>query len=226
MLDKHKTVKENIAVGSFLFLVAFLPRAFGLNVFITPDEYLWIERSGEFLAALLRADWAATFQVGHPGLTTRWTGVLGILATYLPRLQTASGQLLIDGQPFQDLLTDMSAHLPEVLAATRYPTAILTSMGVVGLYFLVRPLFGQRAALLSAVLMALEPFYLALSRVIHHDALSTTFMALSLLSFGADGRSGFPVQITLPVSRAFHRPVEPGSLLATERACPACPERS
>jgi len=192
MLDKNKTVvKENIAVGVFLFLVAFLPKAFGLNIFITPDEYLWIERSGEFLAALLRADWAATFQVGHPGLTTRWTGVLGILATYLPRLQTASGQWLIDGQPstllrtgpFQDLLADMGAHLPEVLAATRYPTVILTSMGVVGLYFLVRPLFGQRAALLSAVLLALEPFYLALSRVIHHDALSTTFMALSLLSF-------------------------------------------
>jgi 4-amino-4-deoxy-L-arabinose transferase-like glycosyltransferase len=183
MPGQSRTVKENIAVGFFLFLVALLPRAFGLNVFITPDEYLWIERSGEFLAALLRADWAATFQVGHPGLTTRWTGVLGILATYLPRLQTASGQLLIDGQPFQDLLTDMSAHLPEVLAATRYPTAILTSMGVVGLYFLVRPLFGQRAALLSAVTLALEPFYLALSRVIHHDALSTTFMALSLLSF-------------------------------------------
>ncbi len=181
--DKNKTVKKNIAVGSFLFLVALLPRAFGLNVFITPDEYLWIERSGEFLAALLRADWAATFQVGHPGLTTRWTGVLGILATYLPRLQTASGQWLIEGQSFQDLLADMSAHLPEVLAATRYPTAILTSMGVVGLYFLVRPLFGQRAALLSVVIMALEPFYLALSRVIHHDALSTTFMALSLLSF-------------------------------------------
>jgi 4-amino-4-deoxy-L-arabinose transferase-like glycosyltransferase len=191
MSGKNRTVKENIAVGSFLFLVAFLPRAFGLNAFITPDEYLWIERSGLFLEALLRADWAATFQVGHPGLTTRWTGVLGILATYLPRLQTASGQLLIDSHPstslrtgpFQDLLADMSAHLPEVLAATRCPTAILTSMGVVGLYFLVRPLFGQRAALLSAVILALEPFYLALSRVIHHDALSTTFMALSLLSF-------------------------------------------
>jgi len=183
MPGKSKTVKENIAVGSFLFLVAFLPRAFGLKVFITPDEYLWIERSGQFLAALLRADWAATFQVGHPGLTTRWTGVLGILATYLPRLHTASGQLLVDDQPFQDLLADLSAHLPKVLAATRYPTAVLTSMGVVGLYFLVRPLFGQRAALLSAVIMALEPFYLALSRVIHHDALSTTFMVLSLLSF-------------------------------------------
>jgi hypothetical protein len=192
MLDKNKTaVKENIAVSFFLFLVAFLPRAFGLDVFITPDEYLWIERSGNFLAALLRADWAATFQVGHPGLTTRWTGVLGILVTYLPRLQTASGQWLIDSQPstslgaspFQNLLADMGAHLPEVLAATRYPTAILTSMGVAGLYFLVRPLFGQRAALLSAVILALDPFYLALSRVIHHDALSTTFMALSLLSF-------------------------------------------
>jgi 4-amino-4-deoxy-L-arabinose transferase-like glycosyltransferase len=184
MLGKNRTVvKENIVAGVFLFLVALLPRAFGLNAFITPDEYLWIERSGEFLAALLRADWAATFQVGHPGLTTRWTGVLGILVTYLPRLQRASGQWLIEGQSFQNLLADMSTHLPEVLAATRCPTAILTSMGVVGLYFLVRPLFGQRAALLSAVILALEPFYLALSRVIHHDALSTTFMALSLLSF-------------------------------------------
>ncbi len=196
---RNEPVKENIAVGVFLFLVAFLPRAFGLDVFVTPDEYLWIERSGQFLAALLRADWAATFQVGHPGLTTRWTGVLGILATYLPRLQRASGQWLIDSHPstgfilskveglradlFQDLLADMGAHLPEVLAATRYPTVVLTSMGVAGLYFLVRPLFGQRAALLSAVIIALEPFYLALSRVIHHDALSTTFMALSLLSF-------------------------------------------
>ena len=112
MTDKSKTVKENIVVGFFLFLVAFLPRAFGLNVFITPDEYLWIERSGQFLAALLRADWAATFQVGHPGLTTRWTGVLGILATYLPRLEMASDQLLIDGQPFQDLLADTNAYLP------------------------------------------------------------------------------------------------------------------
>lgn len=92
----------NIAVGAFLFLVAFLPRAFGLDVFVTPDEYLWIERSGRFLAALLRADWAATFQVGHPGLTTRWTGVLGILATYLPRLHRVSGRWLVDGQPFPD----------------------------------------------------------------------------------------------------------------------------
>ena len=183
MPGQNRIVKENIAVGFFLFWMAFLPRAFGLDVFVTPDEYLWIERSGEFLAALLRADWAATFQVGHPGLITRWTGVLGILATYLPRLQRGSGQLLIDGRPFQDLLADMGTHLPEVLAATRYPTAVLTSMGVVGLYFLVRPLFGQRAALLSAAILAWDPFYLALSRVIHHDALSTTFMALSLLSF-------------------------------------------
>jgi hypothetical protein len=175
--------RRSLGISVALFLLALVPRVVGLNVFITPDECLWIERSGRFLAALLRADWAATFQVGHPGLTTRWTGVLGILATYLPRLQTVSGQLLIDDQPFQDLLTDLSVHLPEGLAAVRYPTAILTSMGVVGLYLLVRPLFGQRVALLSAVILALEPFYLALSRVIHHDALSTTFMALSLLSF-------------------------------------------
>jgi hypothetical protein len=182
---KNGTFKANIIVGFFLFLVAFLPRAFGLNVFITIDEYLWIERSGRFLGALSKANWPATFHVGHPGVTTRWTGVLGILAAYLPRLQWASGQLLVDGQPLQDFnfLAELTAHIVDILAAVRYPTVILTSIGVAGLYFLIRPLFGQRAALLSALLIAWEPFYLAHSRVIHHDALSATFMVLSLLSF-------------------------------------------
>jgi len=181
--DNRNNWRQALGVSVGLFLLALTPRIVDLDVFITPDECLWIERSGLFLEALLRADWAATFQVGHPGLTTRWTGVLGILVTYLPRLQMVSGRWLAAGRPFQDLLVDMSAHLSGVLAATRYPTAILTSMGVVGLYFLVRPLFGQHAALLSAVIMIWEPFYLALSRVIHHDALTTTFMTLSLLSF-------------------------------------------
>ena len=52
---------------------------------------------------------------------------------------------------------------------------------MVAVYWLTRRLFGAKIALVAAVLIALDPFHIALSRVIHHDALSTTFMTLSAL---------------------------------------------
>jgi len=67
------------------------------------------------------------------------------------------------------------------VAPVRFPTVILTSLAIVALFWLAARLFDWRSALLAACLLALDPFYLALSRVLHHDALATTFMALSLL---------------------------------------------
>jgi len=70
----------------------------------------------------------------------------------------------------------------DVLAAVRLPTVVLVSLAVVGIYLLLRRLFDDKIALLSAALVALDPFYLAYSRLLHHDALATTFITLSLLS--------------------------------------------
>ncbi|MDH4135832.1 MAG: hypothetical protein OEW09_03815, partial [Anaerolineae bacterium] len=53
-----------VALG--LFLLALVPRAFGLGVFITADERRWIERSVQFFSALSVGDLADTFQTGHP----------------------------------------------------------------------------------------------------------------------------------------------------------------
>ena len=166
-------------LGLALFFLAFLPRAFGLSVFLTPDENLWVGRAVGFLDALSRGDLAATFQVGHPGVTTRWTGAIGILAQYWSSVSWREGQLWLGSLP----LSEVSAHLMEVLPAARFPTVLLFSGLVVAVYFLARRLIGQQAALLGAGLLALDPFCLALSRVIHHDALSTVFMTCSALSF-------------------------------------------
>jgi len=156
-----------------LFLMALLPRVPGLGVFLTPDEHLWIGRSGRFLAAILRGDWAATFEVGHPGVTTRWTGVMGILA-----------QSLFSSLPLtQEYLSNLREHPLDVLAAVRLPTVIIVSLAVVLVYWLLKRLVGHRAAFLAAFLLAFDPFYIALSRVIHHDALASTFLLLSLLGF-------------------------------------------
>lgn len=161
--------------GAALFILALGPRVLSLDAFLTPDEFLWVYRSIHFFAALVRGNLNSTFITGHPGVTTMWTGVLGLSSKYL-----------IEGGR-TDLLTFLGAVPVDpvdmgYIPAVRTPTALITAAFVVALYFLTRELFDSRVALLAAILLALEPFHLALSRVMHHDALVTAFMTVSLLS--------------------------------------------
>jgi len=179
-----------IPVG--LFLLALAVRLPDLGRFLTPDEFLWVDRSRNFLAGLLNPAYvckspanhtgfeqavglACTLRTGHPGVTTMWTGSLGIFLRYLA-----------DGAPgplFDYVLAVQTNPLdPRFIAPTRLPTVVLTSLWVAAIYWLVWRLFAdRRVALVAGLLLALDPFHAALSRVLHHDALSTTFMTLSLL---------------------------------------------
>ena len=183
---KREQVRKSIleigcSVG--LFALALIPRVLALNAFVTPDERRWLERSVKFFAALLYQDWAGTLRKGHPGVTTMWTAVAGLTGKYLfgawsEGVSVSRASLL---EFLQRVPLDMVSL--DYLAAIRFPTVLLTSAFVVALYFLVSKLLGRKVALLSAVLVALDPFYLAHSRLLHHDALVATFMTLSLLSF-------------------------------------------
>ena len=164
-----------VALG--LFLLALGPRALGLGVFITADERRWIERSVQFFSALSVGDFADTFQTGHPGVTTKWTGTVGLLAKYLSQASQPSLRAFLEAVPVHPSVS------AEYLPVMRFPTVLLASACVVAVYFMVRWIFGDRIALLSGVLLALDPFYLSHSRVLHHDALATTFMTLAVLSF-------------------------------------------
>ena len=117
---------------------------------------------------------ACTLRTGHPGVTTMWTGSFGFVLRWLA-----------DGRPtsLHDYVVAISTNPldPTFIAPERLGTVLLTSVWVVAVYWLVRRLFGPTIALVGAMLLALDPFHVALSRVIHHDALSTTFMTLSVL---------------------------------------------
>ena len=190
-----------------LFLMAFLPRVFALDVFLTQDEPNWVKRSVRFSTALLSHDWPRTSQYGAPGVTTMWTGTLGLAARYFSHaisegtpLSWASLSEFLQAVPIQ--LVDAS-----YLAPMRFPTVLVTSVFAVAFYFLVKRLFDGRVALLSAALVALDPFYLAHSRLLHHDALVATFMTLSVLCFmvylGQDRRLFFLVFSGLAAGLAF-----------------------
>ena len=172
-------LKRDVILGAILFFLALVPRVVGLNVFLTTDEPIWIRRTLSFFVALLEHDYAGTAIHYKPGVTTLWSGVLGLVADYLLQANAWPGGLA-------DFVRAMLPAQPvsvDYLAFVRFPTVLLTSACVVGIYFFTEKLFNQRIALLSAILLALDPYYLAHSRVIHQDALMTSFMILSVLSF-------------------------------------------
>jgi 4-amino-4-deoxy-L-arabinose transferase-like glycosyltransferase len=177
-----------LALGTCL-LLALAFRLPGLTVFLTADEARsWFGRSIIFLDSLLAANWANTGPGGSvpyienvslspaPGVTTMWTGAIGIVLEYLRQGAPGSLAQFLTKIPFDpvDPATFFSLRLPGVLVAA----------AAVGLsYWWARPWLGRGGAWLAAALIALDPFYLALSRVLGHDALVSTFMWLSLLTF-------------------------------------------
>lgn len=170
-------ITQNLALSAFLFAVALLPRLLALDAFLTPDEYRWLGRSRGFLGGLLSGDWAATLQTGHPGVTTMWTGSLGILYRYWTRPPSAPPEL-------QTFVREVADQPPDIayIAPMRFPTVLLMSLFVVAVYMLLSRLFGdRRVGIVGALLLALDPFHIALSRILHHDALAAAFMTLSLL---------------------------------------------
>jgi hypothetical protein len=166
-----------------LFLLALLPRILDPGAPITWDEPKWANRSLRFLSALRRGKWGKTFLVGHPGVTTMWLGATGI--TLQCRLQPDACEdlsLLSASSGEQYESEEALKQLPRLLPAAKLPLAFVIAASVVGMYLLARRLFRPPIALLGAVLIATDPFYLAHSRVLQLDGLTTTFMMLSLLA--------------------------------------------
>lgn len=175
-----------------IFLLAALGRLPALGEFLTVDEPVWVERSAIFLGGLLYSDyecppsvdgrdftttgWACTYQIAYPGVTTMWGGSLGLLAHYW----TGAA----DKSDLRAFLETLRLHPLDqaLIAPVRWPLALSAALFIPLFYLLLKRLFSIQVALVATLLLTFNPFHLALSRVLHHDAVTTTFVTLSLLS--------------------------------------------
>ena len=158
----NRESRNNFIKALCLFVFAFIPRYVGLGTTIVADEQLWVRRSISFLKSLLDLNLQGTSQSGHPGVTTMWLGSLSIGISKF-----------VNGYK----------ELVDLLFAAQLPIAIATSLAIMALYFMIRAVFNEKIAILSAIMITLDPFLLAFSRIMHLDALLTSLMALSLFSF-------------------------------------------
>ncbi len=221
-----------------LFLIAFIPRTLALDAYVAPDEGKWIYRSAHFLQALLEGDLARMTSVAAtpdvevlaPAVPTMWTGALGLVAKYWTDGSHRSGSL----SDYLETIPGQTEKIPlHFYPWTRFPTVLLTSLSISLFYFLLSKLMKQEGALLATLLLALDPFFIGLSRVIHHDALVSIFIVISLLSLLVyrrgnkfwlwlllSGMAGGLALLTKPT--ALYLVVFVGLFLLLEKGVPCC----
>jgi len=175
-----KLGRELLLLGILLAAI-WVPRGLQLGKFVTADEPLWLERSANFYCALSKGALANTFQREHPGVTTMWAGTLGFLwqaPDYKLNCPDAMGR---EGHEVVFRARDLNAI--DLLTGGRFFIVLGITL-VLGLVFLyARHLFGIGPAFVGVWLVALDPFFLAHSRLLHLDGLLSSFMLLSLLAF-------------------------------------------
>jgi hypothetical protein len=171
-------------VGIILILLAIvLPRIIALDRFVTPDEDKWLYRSANFYYALGQRDFASTAPTGHPGVTTMWAGVAGFLARYPEYRGSGLGQVF--RPPKLDRYLRKIAQVPplEILVASRYFIVLGIAIVLVLGFFYAQSLIGTPAAVLGFLLIAFDPFHIALTRILHTDGTLSGLLFLSLLAF-------------------------------------------
>jgi hypothetical protein len=166
----------------FIALATLLPRAVGLDRFATPDEHLWLYRSANFYYALGQRDFASTYQKEHPGVTTMWAGMAGFLTRFPGYRGSGLGQI---DSPQLDYYLRKIAQVPplEILVASRYFIVLGNTLVLLLGFLYARSLIGTPAAVVGLLLIAFDPFHIALTRLLHLDGSLSSLLLLSLLAF-------------------------------------------
>jgi len=165
-----------------IVLATWLPRGLALDQFVTPDEPLWLNRSANFYYALAQRDFASTYQREHPGVTIMWAGTLGFLSRFPEYRGTGLGQ--IDPAQFHYHMKNLAKVPPiELLAASRMFIVLGHTLVLTLAYLYARRLIGPLPAFIAFLLIAFDPFHLALTRLLHLDGMLGNLMLLSLLAF-------------------------------------------
>src|ERR1051325_5012279 len=92
----NKSERPRILIALLVLVVAFaLPRGLALDRLVTPDEVTWLMASSNFYLALTHGDFAHTYQLEHPGVTTMWAGAAGFASRFPEYKTEATGPMVL-----------------------------------------------------------------------------------------------------------------------------------
>ncbi|MFN8522735.1 MAG: hypothetical protein U0821_06455 [Chloroflexota bacterium] len=172
-----------LVLAACVALLALPPRLVALDRYVTTDELFWTARGARFAEGLLTGQPAATYQSGHPGVITMWVETLWVGPRRLA---------LLAGSRSDVSRREVSGH-PEflgILSEARRGVGITTALLIGAVCATAIRLMGPSPGVLGGLMLALDPFLLGHSRVVHIDALLALCMTLAGLLALLGLRSG------------------------------------
>ncbi len=166
------------AVTVGLIILTALPRLVALNQYLIVDEADRWRWAKDFVYALSRGNLAGTLVGdGYPGIVPVWAESIWIFLEAIRR-SFIEGQWIGDPGLYNLFHQwDRTAYLFQ----QRFPIVLLNTIIALGVMWAVWRIWGKWVALISGLLIALDPFYLSDSRVNRAEALITGLMTLSVI---------------------------------------------
>jgi hypothetical protein len=158
------------AIPIAIFLIAFLPRI----IHPVSRTEVWADRAFHFSNAVLEQSWANTYKRYHPGVTLMWLSGAA-LQIYSRQHGGLTGEQLL-GVDFV-----RPGILSGSVEAAVLPLAFVIAACIALMYPLLSRIVNRWIALTAVLLLALNPFHIAYSQVIHVDGILSMFMLISAL---------------------------------------------
>ena len=164
--------------------VILIPRLAELDRYVTPDESLWLYRSGNFYYALGQREFEQTFQKSHPGVTLMWAGVLNYLIDY-PEFRGQGQGYMVDEDyvAMEKFLKKQNRDPLDLLVGARIIMVVGNALALAAGFWLLEKLLGFWPAWGLTCMAALEPFFLGLTKLLSLDGLLASLMMVSSLAF-------------------------------------------
>lgn len=175
---KQKRIVWFLLVG-LLFVLA---RGLELDRFVTTDETPWLMRSGNFYFALGQRDFIKTDQGINPGVTTMWINTAAFMMEAPEYRGLGQGYFkhYVDFDRFM-LSKNIDAH--QILITGRKLMLVENLILFLIAFGLSIKLVGVMPSVIGFLLLALDPFHIALTRVSHMDGQLSSLMMVAFLAF-------------------------------------------
>ena len=168
-----------------LLAVVAIPRFIKLNSFVAVDEPAWITRGGNFYYALGQREFQNTVYEYHPGVTTMWFEVLGVLAYFPEYRGLGQGYFDVDKDTFDPFLLKHGKSPLQLLYLGHLFQVMVITLLVFSIFYLLSHLIGKEKAFLVTAFTASAPFFLGHSRLLSHEALVAASVLASIFGLMA-----------------------------------------
>jgi hypothetical protein len=165
-----------------ILALAVIPRLADPARFFTWDEFRWTHGMARFLMSVQAGQWAGTYYIGDPGVMTLWLdSAAAVVRSATTPTAAADLAAIAARDQYEESDQDFLAKAAPFVLAARPLFGLANAVLVLMIYLALSRLVDWPVAAWAGVLIALDPFHVAHSRVVHADALVAGLTTLSLL---------------------------------------------